>query len=82
MAHAYAARLGCIALIFGLAKTILDDGSFASGVATGLTLLFIFAVAGFLIGGLTESLIRQSLEVNFRRRVENYRMQAKKAASK
>ncbi len=82
MAHAYAARLGCIAMIFGLTRTILQDGGIISGVVGGLLLLIIFAVVGFVIGSLAENMIRQSLEVNFRKRVENYRMQAKTPVTK
>jgi hypothetical protein len=82
MARAYAARLGCIAMIFEMIKQCLNGGELSSGVWNGLSLLVIFAMIGFAIGATTESVIRQSLEANFRKKVENYRMQAKSTSTR
>jgi hypothetical protein len=82
MARAYAARLGCIAMIFGLLKHFMSGSDLASGVWNGLSLLVIFAIVGFFIGATAESVIRQSLEANFRKKVENYRMQAKSTSTR
>ncbi len=69
-------------MIFGLIKQCLSGGDFASGVWNGLSLLVIFAIVGFLIGATAESVIRQSLEANFRKKVEVYRMQAKSTSTR
>lgn len=77
MARAYAGRLGCIAMITAFLQSILAGNPMSVGILNALTLLMIFAPLGLAIGALTESVIRQSLEANFRQRIESYRMQAK-----
>jgi len=60
-----------------LFKSILLGRSLASGITDCLSLLAVFAVLGWMVGALTEMLIRQSLEANFRRKIENHRSRAK-----
>jgi|688.fasta_scaffold1433187_1 hypothetical protein len=64
-------------MIFGLFKNILLGRSLSSGITDSLSLLAVFALLGWLVGALTEALIRQSLEVDFRRKIENHRSRAK-----
>ncbi len=80
MARAYAARLGCIAFVFGLLRHILVGGHIDQAIASSLGFLLLFAVLGFVIGATAEGLIRQSVETNYRNSVEKYRQRSEKSA--
>jgi hypothetical protein len=72
MARAYAARLGCIAMSFDLFKHVLAGQSFGQGLWHAVGCLIGFSIVGWFLGSLTESLIRQSMEANFREKVEKH----------
>ncbi len=80
MARAYAARLGCIAFVFGLMRSILDGGQVDQAIASSLGFLLVFTALGFVIGSTVEGLIRQSVEANYRKSVEKYHQRSEKSA--
>ena len=80
MARAYAARLGCIAFVFGMMRHFLNGGHVDQTIANSLGLLLVFAVLGYVIGATAEGLIRQSVEINFRNSIEKYRQRSEKSA--
>ena len=82
MARAYAARLGCIAFVFGLMRQALNGANLDQALASSLVLLLIFSVIGLVIGSIVEELVRQSVETSFRNSVEKYRQQSENAAVK
>jgi len=82
MARAYAARLGCIAFVFGLLRHAFNGDQIEQTLASSLGLLFCFSVVGMVIGSIVEELVRQSVEANFRNKVEKYRQRSETAAVK
>ncbi|MCY2975589.1 MAG: hypothetical protein NTW52_13095 [Planctomycetota bacterium] len=70
MARAYAARLGCIAMVFGLLEHFIGNSHVSHAAMHAVILLFVFSALGYVIGSVAEELIRQSVEANFRRSVE------------
>jgi hypothetical protein len=70
MARAYAARLGCIAMVFGLLGHFGGNSHTSQTVIHAVVLLLIFSILGYVIGSVADELIRQSVEANFRRSVE------------
>ncbi len=70
MARAYAARLGCIAMVFGLLEHFIGNLHVSHAAMHAVILLFVFSVLGYVIGSVAEELVRQSVEANFRRSVE------------
>ena len=80
MARAYAARLGCIAFVFGLMRHVLNGAHIDQAIASSLGFLLVFAVLGYVIGATAEGLIRQSVETNYRNSVEKYRQRSEKTA--
>ncbi len=49
MARAYAARLGCIAMVFGLLRQPFDSGSTSQALLNAIGLLIAFAVIAMLL---------------------------------
>ncbi len=82
MARAYAARLGCIAFFFGLMRHMLNGDRLEQALASSLGFLLVFFVVGMIIGSIVEELVRQSVEANFRNKVEKYRQRSETAAVK
>jgi hypothetical protein len=80
MARAYAARLGCIAFVFGLAKNLLDGNRAEPTLLNAVGLLVIFSVLGWVVGGIAEDLVRQSVESNYRNSIEEHRQRLETAA--
>ncbi|MDZ4851795.1 MAG: hypothetical protein SGI77_21105 [Pirellulaceae bacterium] len=80
MVRAYAARLGCIAFAFVLMRNILSGGHIEQALMSSLGFLLIFSVVGFVIGSVVETMIRQSVEANFRHTVEKYHRRPEKTA--
>jgi hypothetical protein len=76
MARAYAARLGCIAFVFGLVRHMLNGVRVEQTLVNALGMLLIFSVVGMVIGSIVEELVRQSVEANFRNKVEKYRQRS------
>jgi len=70
MARAYAARLGCIAMVFGLTQHFFGSPHLSQTIIHSIILLVVFSGLGYGIGNMTEELIRQSVEFNFRRKIE------------
>ncbi len=82
MARAYAARLGCIAFFFGILRQTFNGNSIEQTLTSSLGLLFCFSVVGMIIGSIVEELVRQSVEANFRNKVEKYRQRSETAVVK
>jgi len=70
MARAYAARLGCIAMVFGLLEHFVGNSQVGQTEMHAVILLLVFSGLGYVIGSVAEELIRQTVEANFRRSVE------------
>jgi hypothetical protein len=66
VARAYGVSLSCIALIVSIARGILFQNEPAVTLINAMSFMLAFAVIGFAIGFVTEFLVRQAIEVNFR----------------
>ncbi len=75
MARGYAACLGAIALLISSLRAILDAQPSYETLSSALTLTFAFTVFGYVVGTITDSLIRQSVEANFRQTVQRFQDQ-------
>ncbi len=79
MGRAYAASLGCLALasciMHGCAVSDLPEDI----LVRSISMLFIFAVIGWVVGQAAEWIVRQSLEMNYRARVERMRQESASA---
>ena len=73
MARSYAACLATIALLIGLLRSVVGGEFTADALAQVASLTLLFAVVGFAVGAMADWLIRQSVEANFRRVVDQYR---------
>lgn len=71
MAHSYAVCLGLIAFVICIIRGLLTSESPDAVLVRAVTMMLAFAPLGFILGWITEALVRQSVEANFRRAVEN-----------
>jgi hypothetical protein len=79
MGRSYAAVLGLTAFATVVARGVLQGGG--SGVMLeAAAALVAFAAAGWLIGAIAESTVRQSVEATFNAEVAAQEAQEKKAA--
>ena len=73
MGRSYAACLGCLALAGCIIHGLMTNQSPDSTLVRGLTLLFPFALIGWVVGHSADQAIRHSVEMSFRARVERFR---------
>ena len=70
MARAYAACLGCIALLICIFRGLLIGDLPDEILGRAIGMLVVFTSLGFGLGWAAETVIRQSVEVNFRRAMQ------------
>jgi cytochrome bd-type quinol oxidase subunit 1 len=70
MARSYGVCLGLIAFVICIARGLLMSDSSDAIVIRSIGMMLAFAPLGFILGWITEELVRQSVEKNFRRAVE------------
>ncbi len=66
MARAFGICLGCLALVISIVRGILMQESPVNTLIHALWMMLAFTVMGFVLGMVTEFLIRQTVEANFR----------------
>ncbi len=70
MAHSYGASLGCIAFVICIIRGICLSHSADETLLRAVGLMLAFAPLGYILGSITEGIVRQSVEMNFRRAVQ------------
>ncbi|MFN7874828.1 MAG: hypothetical protein ACK5PB_05890 [Pirellula sp.] len=70
MGRTYAACLGAIALSGSIVSGLLANSSPDSILIQSITVLFPFAGLGWFVGQAADQAVRHSVEMDFRRRVE------------
>lgn len=70
MAHSYAVCLGLIAFVTCIIRGLMTGEASEAVLLRAVTMMLAFAPLGFVLGWVTETLVRQSVEANFRRAVE------------
>lgn len=71
MAHSYAVCLGLIAFVICIIRGIVLRESTDAVLIRSVCMMLAFAPLGFVLGWITEALVRQSVEANFRHAVKN-----------
>ncbi len=70
MARSYAACLGLIAFVICIIRGLLFGTETNGTLRVAIGMLLAFAPLGYFLGWITDGLIRQSVEANFRRAVK------------
>ncbi len=78
MARGYAACLGAIALAISVLHSATSGDWSADRLSAAAVLGLLFAAIGYAIGTVADGLIRQAVEADFRRAVEQYRQRPAK----
>ena len=78
MARGYAACLGAIALAISVLHAATSGDWSADSLSAAAALGLLFAAIGYAIGAVADGLIRQAVEADFRRAVEQYRQRVTK----
>lgn len=73
MGRTYAVSLGCLALVSCIVHGWLCANLPEDILVRGIAMLFVFAGIGWVIGQAAEQIVRQSLEMNYRTRIEQLR---------
>jgi hypothetical protein len=73
MAGAFAASLGAIAMVTVILRGALAGEAAVDCIFASVGALLAFAAFGWCLGAAMDYLIRQDLEIRYRRRVELYR---------
>jgi hypothetical protein len=73
MGRAYAACLGCLALASCIGYGLLMSASPEDILVRGICMLFAFAAIGWVVGHTAETIVRQSMEWNYRSTIERLR---------
>lgn len=81
MARGYAACLAVIALAVRLLHAAGGAAIGPRAVGDALVIALVFAAIGYAIGWMAERLIRQTVEAEFRRSVEQYRGEQQRKAA-
>ena len=82
MGRAYSASLGCLALASCIVHGWLYANLPEDILIRGLTMLFVFAIIGWVIGHAAELVVRQSMEMSYRTRIEKMRQTQSDANAK
>ena len=70
MGRTYAGILGSLAFTLTLARSAIDSNSVESTIRLATICLFLFAVIGYLVGQLAESIVLEAVKVNFDKELE------------
>jgi hypothetical protein len=73
LARSFAACLGSIAMMFNIIGGVMIGDGVESTLIRSMLSLFVFATLGWIVGQTADLMVRQSLEANFRRKVEKIR---------
>ncbi|AMV34279.1 hypothetical protein VN12_19295 [Pirellula sp. SH-Sr6A] len=73
MGRSYAACLGCLALASCIGYGLLMSAPAEDILVRGISMLFVFAVIGWVVGKTAETIVRQSIEWNYRATIERLR---------
>lgn len=73
MGRTYSASLACLALASSIVHGWLYANPPEDVLIRGIVMLFVFAIVGWVIGHTAELVVRQSMEKNYRLRVEELR---------
>ncbi|MCY2984053.1 MAG: hypothetical protein NTY15_10520 [Planctomycetota bacterium] len=76
----FAASFGCIALSTTILLGLLSDEIPESILTHSLATTVVFAIIGLGIGQVADSVVRQSVEMNYRAKFEKLRERLKEAA--
>lgn len=69
----FAACLGCIALSVTILLGLMSGEAPESILTHSLTFTVVFATIGLVIGQVADSVVRQSVEMNYRKKFEKLR---------
>lgn len=73
MGRTYSASLGCLALTSCIVHGWLYANPPEDILIRAITMLFVFAIVGWVIGHAAEIVVRQSMENSYRARIEQLR---------
>ena len=82
MGRTYSASLGCLALASCIVHGWLYANLPEDILIRGITMLFVFAIVGWVIGHAAEMVVRQSMEKCYRTRIEQLRQTQSDAIAK
>jgi hypothetical protein len=72
LARAYAATLGNAAFAVWMLRGLARGDLVYDTVSSGLLVLIVFTMIGWIVGEIFDRLIRQSVELRFREAVDNF----------
>lgn len=73
MAGPFAASLGAIAMATAIFRGVVFGESADACIVSGLGWLLAFSVIGWIAGGTMDYLVRQDIEQQYRRRLDEFR---------
>ncbi|XZE37050.1 hypothetical protein SH501x_002646 [Pirellulaceae bacterium SH501] len=81
MGRAYAACLGCLALASCIGYGLMTSAPTEEILVRAICMLFAFAAIGWVVGNTAETVVRQSMEWNYRATIERMRQRNSGASS-
>lgn len=73
LGRSFAACLGCIALSVSILLGLIDQGATDAILSYSLNATAVFTAVGWILGNAADSIVRNSVEMNYRARVEQLR---------
>ncbi|MBU6238787.1 MAG: hypothetical protein KGQ51_13255 [Planctomycetes bacterium] len=75
MGRSFAACLGCIAMLTQIASGFLHGTDTETTLVRCVVALVIAAIPGWIIGQMADAVVRESIEAQYRRQIEQFKSQ-------